>query len=240
MKRFVLWMLRLLLRLVVVGRQIAILDENGATAYEGTIISLVIGPETPPRVVIVPEGGSIQEVRRYELFDIRFNTTARRFEVESGNAVERPPGRGTDRVMESRDDDPGDRQAHREAPERDQDQEEALGPQASPDGGLDGESEGRVRPRHDADTSSEGATGGADDTGQDSEPGDPGRWGAMIRMGHNPAIPPGTLIGVSPDQHLHIMHVSRYSGGLPDGSIIWGHPNTIAWIRGNVPSEALH
>lgn len=62
----------------------------------------------------------------------------------------------------------------------------------------------------------------------------------MIRLGVNQDIPPGTLIGVTPDQHLHIMHVSRYSGGLPDGSIIWGHPTTIAWIRGNVPSEALH
>lgn len=59
-------------------------------------------------------------------------------------------------------------------------------------------------------------------------------------MGINDAIQPGILVGVSPDQHLHISNVSAYSGGLPEGSIIWGHSHTIAWSRGSVPSEAMH
>lgn len=240
MKRIILWFLRPLLRRVVVGRPIAILDYTGATAYEGTIISLVVGPDTPPRVLIMPSWGSVGEVRRYELFDIRFNTTAMRFEVESGNAVERPPGRATGRVVEGRDDDPGDQQEAREAPEHDQGEASAPQAQAQTHRRLDGESEVRARHGHDANSSSEGAARGPDHSGQNSEPGDKGRWGTMIRLGQNPTIPPGTLIGVSPDQHLHIMHISAYSGGLPDGSIIWANPTTIAWIRGNLPTTALH
>lgn len=216
MKRIILWMLLPFLRHAIVGRSIAILDETGATACEGKIISLVVEPGAPPRVLIAPSGGSVAEIRRYELSDIRFNTAAMRFEVESGNAVERPLRCGTDRTVGNRDNAPRDQQATWGASEHDQG--EASDPQAQV----------------------QSVSRGADCPGQDSKPSDVRRRGAVIRLGQNPNIPPGVLIGVSPDQQLYVMHVSIYSGGLPDGSIIWGHPTTIACIRGDAPATALH
>lgn len=240
MKRLILWLIRPLLRLVVVGRQIAILEETGATLYEGQIVSLVIGPDNYPRVAVMPTGGSIQDVRRYEIRDIRWNSIAKRFETEADHAVERRPGHEPGGNVESRDDHPGNFQANAEASEHDQGPSQEPRPSGQANRGPHRESEGGVGPGHDADTSSEGQEERADDPV--ANPGlDPSRHqGAMIRLGVNPDIPPGVLIGVSPDQHLHITQVNTYSGGLPDGSIIWGNPHTIAWIRGNVPNHELH
>lgn len=241
MKRFLLWLVRPCLRWVASGKPVALIETNGSSYMEGRIIGIRVSPDAAPEIDVVPLGGSIHDCRTLKLYGgLRWNNAAKRFELERDNAVESRRRRPSDRDVESRDDHPGDRTSDRKAPEHGESPAEEPRPAPATDGGPHGESEGGVRPGHDADIPSEGHARGSDSPRKDTNPGSPGHQGALIRLGENKAIPPGTLIGVTPDQHLHICHVTEYGGNLPDGSIIWGHPHTIGWIRGGVPNQAMH
>lgn len=241
MRRLFLWLIRPFLRWIVRGRPIAIKDEAGLVSVEGRMIGLRIAPGEPPEVEIMPLGSDIHGRRTFQVYGpLRWDFETKRFELEARHALERKSGPRPDSNVEVGDHYPRDRQAPGETPEHGQGPSEEPGPAASAHRRPHGESEGRVGPGHDADSSSEGEARKADGPVADSVA-DPARHqGAMIRLGVNPDIPPGVLVGVSPDQHLHIHQVNTYSGGLPDGSIIWGNPHTISWIRGNVPNHELH
>lgn len=241
MKRFLLWLARPFLRWGTTDKLVAIIDSNGSIYMEGRIVGIRVSLGSDPEIDVVPLGGSIHDCRTLKIYGgLRWNCVTKHFELERANAVESSRKRLPDCDVESRDDHPGNRTPDGETPEHSESETQASGPASAPDRGPHGESESRFRPGHDADIPSESGSRWADSPGSDKVSGPAGHQRAMIRLGVNEAIPLGTLIGVSPDQNLHIYHVTEYSWNLPYGSVIWGHPITIDWIRGGIQNQVIH
>lgn len=240
MRNAILWAIRPFLKWVVQGRPVVILDSNGSIYRRGIIVGIRIAIGTFPEVDIVHEG-EFDRTAYVSMKGLRWNQAAKHFELEAEHAVETSRRRHADRPLETGDHDPRDREEAPEASEHDQGTAREPGPLAEADGGLVGESPGRVRPGHDEDTPSESKAGGADAPRADTVAGDPRHTGAMsFRLGVNDSLPPGVLVAVSPDQALHITRLPGYVGALPDNSIIWGHTDTVAYIQGNTPTTKMN
>lgn len=127
---------------------------------------------------------------------------------------------------------PRDRQADGQEPQHRQSPPEAAEHSPAQDRRSHREGSRRLPPRHDAPAANESPTHRADDPGQDQDARREGYARTLTLAVNNTGwIPDGILIGVSPDQRLHIYRLDMEAPPMPDGTVIWANSYTAEEYR---------